>query len=135
MVLIQISRWTGRITPSGGRVKTSGLTRPGRYKPNKLISFYSTLITFLHRWTLDQYMVNADTIIHFTPMHKTLRSVFYSNNIVLHSFDNFVFALSTTKTAQQLRVKFSYVEMLILERESSVSMRQCTLCLNSHLTA
>lgn len=25
------------------------------------------------RWTLDQYMVNADTIIHFTPMHKTLR--------------------------------------------------------------
>jgi len=25
------------------------------------------------RWTLDQYNVNADTIIHFTPMHKTLR--------------------------------------------------------------
>jgi len=25
------------------------------------------------RWTLDQYVVNADTIIHFTPMHKTLR--------------------------------------------------------------
>jgi len=25
------------------------------------------------RWTLDQYSVNADTVIHFTPMHKTLR--------------------------------------------------------------
>merc|ERR1712227_521020 len=25
------------------------------------------------RWTLDQYNVNADTVIHFTPMHKTLR--------------------------------------------------------------
>lgn len=25
------------------------------------------------RWTLDQYNVNADTTIHFTPMHKTLR--------------------------------------------------------------
>jgi len=25
------------------------------------------------RWTLDQYVVNADTVIHFTPMHKTLR--------------------------------------------------------------
>ncbi|XP_023324423.1 unc-112-related protein [Eurytemora carolleeae] len=25
------------------------------------------------RWTLDQYTVNADTVIHFTPMHKTLR--------------------------------------------------------------
>ena len=25
------------------------------------------------RWTLDQYSVNADTVIHFTPMHKQLR--------------------------------------------------------------
>lgn len=25
------------------------------------------------RWTLDQYVVNADTVIHFTPMHKTIR--------------------------------------------------------------
>jgi len=25
------------------------------------------------RWTLDQYSVNADTVIYFTPMHKTLR--------------------------------------------------------------
>lgn len=25
------------------------------------------------RWTLDQYSVNADTVIHFTPMHKTIR--------------------------------------------------------------
>ena len=29
------------------------------------------------RWTLDQYNVNADTVIHFTPMHKTLRYVVY----------------------------------------------------------
>ena len=27
----------------------------------------------MFRWTLDQYSVNADTVIHFTPMHKTLR--------------------------------------------------------------
>ena len=25
------------------------------------------------RWTLDQYNLTADAIIHFTPMHKTLR--------------------------------------------------------------
>ena len=25
------------------------------------------------RWTLDQYNINADAFIHFTPMHKTLR--------------------------------------------------------------
>ena len=25
------------------------------------------------RWTLDQYCITADAIIHFTPMHKTLR--------------------------------------------------------------
>ena len=25
------------------------------------------------RWTLDQYNITADALIHFTPMHKTLR--------------------------------------------------------------
>ncbi len=25
------------------------------------------------RWTLDQYNITADAVIHFTPMHKTLR--------------------------------------------------------------
>ena len=25
------------------------------------------------RWTLDQYNLTADAIVHFTPMHKTLR--------------------------------------------------------------
>ncbi len=25
------------------------------------------------RWTLDQYNVTADAVVHFTPMHKTLR--------------------------------------------------------------
>lgn len=25
------------------------------------------------RWTLDQYNITADAIIHFTPMHKALR--------------------------------------------------------------
>jgi len=28
---------------------------------------------------LDQYTVNADTVIHFTPMHKTLRLNFFLN--------------------------------------------------------
>ena len=95
MVLFQTSRWTGRITPSGGRVKTSGLTRPGG--SNLLTnSFYIPLITLMLRWTLDQYMVNADTVIHFTPMHKTLRSVVLQlNNNVLLRFDTFVFTLST----------------------------------------
>ena len=26
---------------------------------------------------MDQYTVNADTVIHFTPMHKTLRLIFF----------------------------------------------------------
>ena len=25
------------------------------------------------RWTLDRYSITADALIHFTPMHKTLR--------------------------------------------------------------
>ena len=32
-----------------------------------------SILSFFLRWTLDQYSVNADTVIHFTPMHKTLR--------------------------------------------------------------
>ena len=32
-----------------------------------------SIASFFFRWTLDQYSVNADTVIHFTPMHKTLR--------------------------------------------------------------
>ena len=32
-----------------------------------------SILSFFFRWTLDQYSVNADTVIHFTPMHKTLR--------------------------------------------------------------
>ena len=25
------------------------------------------------RWTLDQYNLTADAVVHFTPMHKTIR--------------------------------------------------------------
>ena len=32
-----------------------------------------TLSFTFHRWTLDQYNITADAVIHFTPMHKTLK--------------------------------------------------------------
>ena len=42
------------------------------------------------RWTLDQYNVNADTVIHFTPMHKTLRLVErYYHIIIMRKTLNF----------------------------------------------
>jgi Kindlin-2 N-terminal domain len=32
-----------------------------------------SIVCICTRWTLDQYNITADAVIHFTPMHKTLK--------------------------------------------------------------
>ncbi len=32
-----------------------------------------SIVCICSRWTLDQYNITADAVIHFTPMHKTLK--------------------------------------------------------------
>ena len=66
------------------------------------------------RWTLDRYNLTADAIVHFTPMHKTLRVQLPDLRYVDCSVDFSVKTFNAVINLCQELGKTDYVYLLLL---------------------